>query len=508
MLRTKVLPEFTRPYLYPKQEAAIFCPERLALIEAGTKSGKTVGCMAWLTEQALKGQNGRNYWWIAPGYSQAEIAYRRIKHGLTKGSFTAFDTPVPRIHTMVGTVIWFKSADNPDALYGEDVYAAVIDEASRVAEGSWHAIRSTLTATRGPVRIIGNVKGRKNWFYNLARKAEAEMLAQPDPAKRRMHYSMITADDAVTAGVLDKEEIEDAKAVLPEQVFRELYYNEPSDDSGNPFGLDHIRACTSAEGLASGPVVAWGIDLAKKQDYFVCIGLNASGAVAGFKRWRGVPWRNSIRQVWALVGEDTPALVDSTGVGDPVLEELQYEHGNFHGYHFSPASKQKLMEGLAVSIQSREIAFPDGYIRQELEAFEYEIAKTGVKYAAPAGMNDDCVCALALARQMWTEVAPGDNVTRFYQNIIARGKEQRTESKDPARPWETQDVGPMVITIDDLGTELNELYESTLRNALPLATRSCAACGKPVESVTKVTDGEFVWHVECSRLRPRVGQDA
>ena len=28
---------------------------------------------------------------------------------------------------------------------------------------AWHALRSTLTATQGPVRIIGNVSGRRNW---------------------------------------------------------------------------------------------------------------------------------------------------------------------------------------------------------------------------------------------------------------------------------------------------------------------------------------------------------
>ena len=38
----------------------------------------------------------------------------------------------------------------------------MIDEASRMKEDAWTAIQSTLTATRGPVRIIGNVKGEKN----------------------------------------------------------------------------------------------------------------------------------------------------------------------------------------------------------------------------------------------------------------------------------------------------------------------------------------------------------
>lgn len=475
----------------------MFCIERYGLIEASTKSGKTVSAIAWLVEQALKGRSGNNYWWVAPGYTQAGIAYRRIKQGLTKGSFTAFDTPTPRICTMVGTWIWFKSADDPDALYGEDVYACIVDEASRTSEDSWHAVRSTLTATRGPIRAIGNVKGRRNWFYGLARQAETEMLTEPDPAKRRMHYAKITADDAVSAGVLDAQEIEDARAVLPEKIFRELYYAEPGDDTGNPFGLDHIRACTVGE-LASGPVAAWGIDLAKSQDWFVCIGLNTNGEVCEFHRWRGIPWRQSIRRVWQLVGEDTPALVDSTGVGDPVVEELQYEHGNFIGFHFSSTSKQKLMEGLAVSIQSREVKFPKGLIPQELEAFGYEFKPTGVRYSAPEGQHDDCVCSLALARQMWTETAPGENVMKYYAGVSDRLRQKESEVPiENNRPWREEEL---VLSRDDIvGKELEDLYNEEVAKHLPETRRICFSCKQPVVGSERVTDGELFWHMGCAR---------
>jgi hypothetical protein len=57
------------------------------------------------------------------------------------------------------------------------------------------------------------------------------------------------------------------------------------------------------------------------------------------------------------------------------------------------------MEGLAVAIQSEKVSFPDGPIRKELEVYEYEFTRTGVRYSAPEdmGYHDDCVCALALA---------------------------------------------------------------------------------------------------------------
>jgi hypothetical protein len=376
---------YRRPWLYAKQRDAIFTPARYAVVEASTKSGKTVGCMVWLAEQAMQGQAGQNFWWVAPIFQQAKIAYRRIKRGLPAELYTANDTDLT-LTLPNGAVLWFKGADKPDSLYGEDVYAAVIDEASRCKEESWHAVRSTLTATRGPVRIIGNVKGRKNWAYHLARRAES---GEPD-----MAYAKITAHDAVAAGVLAGDEITDAQRLLPEGVFKELYLAEASDDEGNPFGMAAIRACIAP--LSPAPPTAWGWDLAKSLDWTVGIALAQEGQTCRFERWQA-PWEATIPRIQTLTG-GTCALVDSTGVGDPVLERLQKTpESRYEGYKFSASSKQQLIEGLAVTIQHQEIRYPAGPIVAELESFEYVYTRTGVHYAAPEGLHDDCVCALALA---------------------------------------------------------------------------------------------------------------
>src|ERR1700674_4572328 len=177
-------------------------------------SGKTSGCIVWLAEQAFGGRDGQNFWWVAPVSGQADIAFRRMQRAIPR-ELAMPNITLKALTLTTGAVVWFRSADKPDSLYGEDVYAGVVDEASRSKEDAWNAFRTTLTATRGPVRIIGNVKGRKNWFYRMARRAEAG-----DP---RMGYHKIVAADAVAAGVLEAEEIEDARRDLPERVFNELY---------------------------------------------------------------------------------------------------------------------------------------------------------------------------------------------------------------------------------------------------------------------------------------------
>jgi phage FluMu gp28-like protein len=391
---SEVVIDYERPFLYPKQLQAIFAPERYSVIEASTKSGKTHGCIIWLMEEALLGEKGE-YWWIAPVSDQTDIAFRRMSDAL-RPLIDAGHVIVNKTRKFIslanGNVLWFKSADEPDSLYGEDVRAAVIDECSRVKEAAWFALRSTLTATRGRARFIGNVKGRKNWFYKLARQAEK--------GRENWAFFKLTAYDAVDGGVLHTEEIAGAQEDLPDYIFKELYLAEAGDDAGNPFGLKFIQKCI-CQRLSARPVAAFGIDLAKYRDWTVVIGLDSDGHVCYFERWQST-WNTTFKRIDEIVSKSyrgIPVLIDSTGVGDPIVESLQLNWPTVQGFKFSSQSKQQLMEGLAVAIQKNELHFPEGLIVDELESFEYEYTKTGVRYTAPEGEHDDCVISLALAQR-------------------------------------------------------------------------------------------------------------
>jgi phage FluMu gp28-like protein len=402
------------PRLYPKQRAAVFDARRFSIIEASTKAGKTVACLTWIMSKAWQqGKDGRCYWWVAPTFNVAKIAYRRMKRMFKRAdpedaTWECNDSECFITLKVNGAAIWFKGADRPDTLYGEDVYGAVVDEASRCKEEAWHAIRSTITATKAELRIIGNVKGRKNWAYQLG-----QMAKSGDPS---MGYHKLTAWDAVEGGVLDRQEIEDAKRHLPEAVFRELYLAEPSDDGGNPFDLSAIRACVT-NALSTDPAVAFGADLAKSHDWTWTIGLDAHGCLSVSERWQS-DWDQTTNRLVSIIGK-TPALIDSTGVGDPIVEQLQRKLIHVEGFKFTSQSKQQLMEGLAAAIQKREIQFSDQRLVSELESFEFEYTRTGVRYSAPEGLHDDGVCALALAVQKWK--APRLSKISDWGQITAAG---------------------------------------------------------------------------------------
>jgi hypothetical protein len=390
--------QYERPWLYAKQTEALFGPARYAFVEASTKSGKTVGCIAWIFEQAaINGKPGRNYWWVAPTLPVAKIAYRRIKRAIPRHLYKFNDTD-SYITLINGAVIWFKGSDKPDSLYGEDVYAAVVDEASRCKEDAWIALRSTLTATKGPVRVIGNVKGKHNWAYRLARKAEQGVM-------RDAAYFRLTANDAIEAGIFSNSEVEEAKQHMPESAWKELYYAEAADDGSNPFGWDAINDCTVElaaweQDLKDHPsdTMCYGADFGRAQDYTVAIGLDKHYRVTRWDRFQR-PWRETRQDVMRLVGA-IPVWGDSTGVGDSVVEELQRDGCPVIGVPFSQPMKQKLMEELRSAIQQRKLRIPKGVITDELESFEYTYIggdQGRVRYSAPEGLHDDCVMSLALA---------------------------------------------------------------------------------------------------------------
>lgn len=387
--------EYIRPKLTTYQREILDAPERYTITAASTKTGKTASHIIWLFEQALRLKENQSVWWVAPVYQQAEIAFRRMKSQVShKGFFQSNESKL--VLTLPnGARIEFKSAEKPDNLYGDDVYAAVFDEASRAREESWFALRSTLTATRGKCKLIGNVKGKKNWFYILGERAR---LGEPD-----YRYFKITAYDAAKEGILSFDEIEQAKRDLPKHVFDELYLAEPADDKSNPFGLDNIEKCIRP--IQSSQVVAYGVDLAKYTDWTVIIGLNANNEVAFVERFQA-DWALTTEKIVSIVG-NTPAVMDSTGVGDPIVEQIQRRCPRVKGFKFTSISKQQIMENLVAHCHQQKIFFPLDPIGYEMQNIEYEYTQTGVKYSAPSGLHDDCVMSLALALECKSNNKPG-----------------------------------------------------------------------------------------------------
>lgn len=394
--------EIDKPKLTAYQKKMLYGDERFTITEASTKCGKTFSHLWWLFEQAVQStKKGAIYWWVAPVYSQSMVAFKRLQRVIAnkKGFTVSLNGTITFPN---GAVMEFKSADKPDNLYGEDVHAIVMDEFTRCKVESFYALRSTVTKTGGKMKMIGNARGKKNWGFKLGLKARN---GEPNYA-----YHRITIYEACEEGIISAEEIEQAKRDLPESVFRELYLAEPTEDGSNPFGIEHIKRNIQSQ-VEQGVPVCYGIDLAKYVDWTVIVGLNTAGRIVRYERFQ-MDWAQTSQRIIDVVG-NVPAYIDSTGVGDAIVEGIQKKCRNVEGYKYSSTSKQQLMESLSHGIQNNLVCVLSGVMREECESFEFVYGSTGVKYSAPSGMHDDTVNALAMAYKKKITMKPKPVAPKF-----------------------------------------------------------------------------------------------
>jgi len=143
-----------------------------------------------------------------------------------------------------------------------------------------------------------------------------------------------------------------------------------------------------------------GADLAKHADYTVVTVMDDGGHVVAFDRYGELNWPFQRKRIVELVQRySARLLVDSTGVGDVIYDDLRREQVSVEGYKLTHASKAELIENLSIMIEQGKIHFPKiPELVAELKMYGWTKSKGGnIIYNAPEGYHDDCVISLALA---------------------------------------------------------------------------------------------------------------
>ena len=372
--------EIKLPKPHAAQRAVLESPARFRVMMCGRRFGKS------LISQNISIENGlanKKVAYITPTYQLGKTFFQEICKILPEKIYKKNETDLT-INFITGGQIRFFTGERLDALRGLKFHLVIIDEASYIAnlqDGWLNSIRPTLTDYKGLAIFLSTPRG-KNFFYSLYMKG-----GEPDWEA----FKFTTYDNPH----IDPTEIDAAKFQLPNVVFEQEYMANPMENAANPFGSEHINACVK-DGIA-GKAEYYGIDLAKSVDWTVIIGLDKLGQVVHFERFQK-DWMQTKEAILRLP-KNLPIMIDSTGVGDAIVEELQKKFTQMHGFKFTSTSKQQLLEALANSIQTKTISYPTGLIKEELEIFEYTFTSTGVRYSAPSGFHDDCVIALSLANK-------------------------------------------------------------------------------------------------------------
>jgi hypothetical protein len=365
------------PEPHQNQQLILDSDSRFRVVMCGRRFGKSELSQVEMISSALQGMSVS---YITPTYNLARTFFDKlIKVIPFENNKSELLIRFPNDGS-----IQFFTGERLDNLRGRKFHLVVVDEASFIPnlEDGWkNSIRPTLTDYKGKALFLSTPKG-KNYFYSLFMKG-----GEPD----WQSFKFTTYDNPY----IDKHEIDDARNQLPHAVFEQEYMANAMENAANPFGSNHIQDCIKP--LSPLPVQFYGIDLAKSFDWSVIIGLDEHGNVAYFNRFQR-DWKHTREEI-LTIDRSKPVMIDSTGVGDAITEDLQVHFSHMTGFKYTSSSKQQLMENLASAIHKKEIAFPDGIIKEELDVFEYQFTSNGVKYNAPSGFHDDCVNALALANR-------------------------------------------------------------------------------------------------------------
>ena len=386
---------------------------RFRTVCCGRRFGKTMLAAAELLDCAALTAPG-DYGWIAPYYWTAERGVEALK-GIAPG-LVRFKGQNPVVGHFAGPLgdcrFIFCSSDNPDSIPGLGFQGIVLDECAQIDKRTYDvSIRPTISQTSGWQLAISTPRGR-NWFYDLHTKG----FESGDPSYR----SFIFPSDANP--FFPRDEMGLAKATLPEDVYRQEYLAEFLEDSAGVFrGVDGclVEGIGNREEVRGFGTVIVGCDVAKHTDWTVCIAVDAkTGRCLEMERFNQLDWPVQRERIAAFAKRWRARLVmDATGVGDPVYDDLCRVLPSVTGFKITGASKRELVQGLMVAVEQRRVSWPAAWavLTGEMKRYEYEMGPTGqISYNAPSGYHDDCVIALALA--VWGAAGfgkPAGSMLRF-----------------------------------------------------------------------------------------------
>jgi hypothetical protein len=203
-------------------------------------------------------------------------------------------------------------------------------------------------------------------------------------------------------GLVSPELIEVMKSQMPLQLWEALYLGRVPDSDCSLFrNLDKIFTGMERETPAEGVRYFLGVDLARKSDFTSATVIDSDGNVVAMERFSLLDWSLQVQKVALLYRtfHCVKCVADSTGVGDPVCEQLEGLGLEVERYQITVPSRKALLEELILSCDNREFRVPQTekfkVYRSELESFEYVLDGVTAKYMAPG--HDDTVFSLALA---------------------------------------------------------------------------------------------------------------
>lgn len=388
------------------QQYVVDATERFLILCAGRRWGKTkIGAKKALT---ICRKQGKMVWWVAPTYRVVKRGYAEVlkqlpdnvlsKPAPSEGSFDA-GRPVV-LHFKNGSKFEFHSAERPEGMLGAAVDYVILDEAATMPRNTWEQIiMPTLADHQGEALLISTPRGR-NWFYEMYQRGQDKL--QPEFVSWRF--------PSMSNPTIPQEEWELQKQSLPRVVYEQEILADFVSNAAAVFRFDENDVLYSFE-RPEGAVVM-GIDLAKHQDFTVLDAVNVDTRQPCYHdRFNAVSWpeqrariARAVKKLKRAGASHVTLVVDSTGVGDPIVDDLELMGYEVVSIKFTQQWKQQAVMLLSSDLEQKHAFLHEAQL-PEFQSYTYTITDAGRwTFAAPGGGHDDEVSAKLL--QHW-EVAKG-----------------------------------------------------------------------------------------------------
>jgi len=377
------------PQIHQPQIDILKSKAPIIVIAAGKGFGKSVLC-AYIALRTLL-QDNKQICLIAPTYDLTQRVLEWIERWLNKAfpSIVVTYRPFPFIKTPWGSSLECKSAENPTGIMGKRYDLVIIDEAAKIPRRVYHVNIFPLTQITGGRMLFISTPLSRNWFYQLWLDVKESCGA----------FQYRSIDNPY----FPKKDYETAKAKLPAVLFNQQYQASFETESTSLFrGVRDIINEDCLEDVKENHYYVMGLDLAKYKDFTVITVLDKYSHKNVYRdRFQRIPYPLQTQRIIAAAKRYNNAriIIDSTGIGDPISDDLKHQGLLVDDFRISGKSKQQLIDKLAMCIEQKEVFIPpDDILIDELESYALDVTEKGnLIYSAPSGLHDDCVISLALA---------------------------------------------------------------------------------------------------------------
>lgn len=398
-------------YPHNKQKEILNCSAREVIVCAGRRFGKSAVCGYIIVKELLNAlqqirlgkRSSCKIWIVAPTYELTNKVFEYIVRFLLAfdksfGQYVSGGQGRPGMMKMSESVwIQCKSTTEPMSLLGEELDLEIIDEAALIPARIYnqYIYPTTIAKSRNTRVIMISTPRGKNWFSDKFHILKEEGSA----------FQFSTLDGVET----DEVKLEAIKKMTPDLMFRQEYMAEFVSDAGIVFkNVDKsIVPYREKEGLR-GHYYVMGVDLGTVNDYTVITVIDRdTHEVVHWDRFKGIDYtqQKDLIRAKALRYNNARVIIDATGVGRSVYDDLRSSGVFVEDFTFSGKTKEQLIGRLIVFIDEMYVRVPNiELLVSELKALNYryinettgDLLKNPV-YEPPAGFHDDAVMSLGLA---------------------------------------------------------------------------------------------------------------